>query len=287
MLKGVAMQKRLKPEEASAIEEFLAKGGDVERLPPEDRPEPPAAPLPERIHTPRPLSRKLPRARGGLPGTRSAPRSVSIRQLLEWAFRVERASVDFGPAADIVNPPRTVGMEFILIERARLGCQVDGGGRSNTHPDADTVASAVAALPEANGGRRMAIWIAELAREGAEPDWMPGARPRLEPVEMHINQFGQTPATADAAILGARGWQPTRRVSRKGRQHLDPVLYTPCHWPVRAETIAAARRRWLDWCMALLTLRTSFQVYGGLTAFRLTDEMPPVQPWRGRENTKC
>ena len=280
------MGKGITAAERAAIEAFERENG-VTRLTPEPRPAPPAAPLPERLHTPRPASRHMPRARGGMPGTRAAPRAVSIRQLLEWAFRVERASVDFGPAADIVNPPRTVGMEFILIERARLGCQVDGGGRSAIHPDADTVASAVAALPEANGGRRMAIWIAELAREGAEPDWMPGARPRLEPVEWFTNRHGRFPVTADAACLGARGWPAVRRVSRKGRLHLDPVLFTPCHWPVRAETLAAARRRWLDWCMALLTLRTSFQVYGGLTAFRLTDEMPPFQPWRGREYTRC
>lgn len=281
------MKNGLTEEEQQAITAFLASGGKVQNLTPAPRPAAPAVPLPARVHTPRQSSRQMPRAVASLPGTRAAPRAVSIRALLEWAFRVERASVDFGPAVDIVNPPRTVGMEFILIERARLGCQVDGGGRSSIHPDADTVASAVAALPESCGGQRMAIWIAELAREGAEPDWMPGARPRLEPVEMHINQHGSVPATADAALLGSSGWPAIKRVSRKGRIHLEPVLFTPCHWPVRAETIAAARRRWLEWCLALLALRTSFQVYGGLTAFRLTDEMPPHQPWKPRKGTRC
>lgn len=223
--------------------------------------------------------RRQGQARLRLPGSVGAPRAVSIRALLEWAFRDECASVEFGPAADIVNGKRAWGMEAVLIERAQLGCKPDGGGRSPSHPDADTVASAVAALPEARGGARMAIWLAELARAGAAPDWLPGATPRLLPVEWARNRWGDFARTAPAHTLGATGWPDVERKNRRGAVVREPVLYCPCAWAPSPARIAAARRGWLDWWGALLDLRGAFQVYGGLSAFVLTDEMPPLRPW--------
>ena len=61
------------------------------------------------------------------------------------------------------------GLEYVLIQRARLGCQVDGGRYkigSYTHADAEVVAAILAGMPDALGGKRMAIRVAELARAG-------------------------------------------------------------------------------------------------------------------------
>ena len=69
------------------------------------------------------------------------------------------------------------GLEYVLIQRARLGCKVDGGGRSSqsyTHQDAEVVAATLAGMPDSLGGKRMAIYVAELARAGMTPDWLPG-----------------------------------------------------------------------------------------------------------------
>ena len=63
---------------------------------------------------------------------------------------------------------------------------MDGGQHkmgSYTHADAEVVAAAVAGMPDSLGGIRMAIQVAELARAGMTPDWMPGVVPRCVPVE--------------------------------------------------------------------------------------------------------
>ena len=48
-----------------------------------------------------------------------------------------------------------------------------------THADAEVVAATVAGMPDSLGGKRMAIYVAELARAGMTPDWMPGVVPEL------------------------------------------------------------------------------------------------------------
>ena len=53
---------------------------------------------------------------------------------------------------------------------------------SYTHADAEVIAATVAGMPDSLGGKRMAISIAELARAGITPDWMPGIVPRCVPV---------------------------------------------------------------------------------------------------------
>jgi hypothetical protein len=90
------------------------------------------------------------------------------------------------------------GMEYVLIQRARLGCKVDGGGhksQSYTHEDAEIVAGTLAGMPDSFGGKRMAIYVAELARAGMTPDWMPGVVPRCVPVETKSNQHGERSTT--------------------------------------------------------------------------------------------
>jgi hypothetical protein len=80
------------------------------------------------------------------------------------------------------------------MQRAALGCQIDGGRYkrgSYTHEDAEVIAATVAGLPDSLGGIRMAISVAELARAGITPDWMPGAVPRCVPVDMKWNRHGE------------------------------------------------------------------------------------------------
>ncbi len=45
-------------------------------------------------------------------------------------------------------------------------------------------------LSESLGGKRMATRVAELARAGLTPDWMPGALPRCAPAIIRQNQHG-------------------------------------------------------------------------------------------------
>ena len=200
----------------------------------------------------------------------AAAREISILGLIEWAFQRECAQLDFDEMASTAGERPSVSPLWMLMQRHNLGCKVDGGGRSDPHPDADMVASALAALPEARGGRRMGIWIAELARAGLRPDWMPTAQTKCEPVEIHKGRHG---AYAKSEPCGQ-----IELVSR-GRKRLVELRWCPIRFTCTPDKIAAARRDYLRWWDALYDLRISFQRYGGLTAWRVSDAMPPRTPW--------
>ncbi|WP_026756684.1 hypothetical protein [Sediminimonas qiaohouensis] len=198
-------------------------------------------------------------------------RDIDIRGLLEWAFQRELVSLDFDELATVSGERPGIGTEYILMQRHNLGCAVDGGGSSEPHPDADVVASALAALPEARGGRRMALWIAALARSGRAPDWMPGAKPRCVPVEWSKNRHGWRAKSEPCGSVN---------VVSRGRLRTVEVRHCPVTYSPTAQQIASARRAYLQWWGALQELRVSFQMYGGLTSFRVTDGMPPRMPWK-------
>lgn len=206
------------------------------------------------------------------PARGMSPRTpVSIQALLEWAFQKERISLDFSDrnSADEFRP--NFGLEYVLMQEKLLGCRPDGGGRSDPHPDADTVASALIALPDVYGGRRMAIQIAELARDGLSPYWKPQAQMRCRPVEWRQSKHGTYAKTAALGEL---------RYEHRGRFRVFDVRCCPVKFIDTAADLARLRRGWLNWWDALRELRITFQAYGGLTAYQVTDQMPPRTPWR-------
>ena len=92
---------------------------------------------------------------------RGAPaRDISILGLIEWAFQRECASLDFDELASTAGERPQVSSLWVLAERRKIGGKIDGGGKTDRHPDADIVTSALAALPQARGGRAMAVTIA-------------------------------------------------------------------------------------------------------------------------------
>lgn len=116
----------------------------------------------------------------------------------------------------------------------------------------------------------MGIRIAELARAGLRPDWMEGAVTRCVPVEVQQHKHG---AFAKSEACGS-----VKVISRGKVRDVElrwcPVTYTPT-----AQQIASARRDYLLWWDALHELRFQFQMYLGLSAWRVTDDMPPRKPW--------
>jgi hypothetical protein len=211
------------------------------------------------------------------PDTISAPRTgkceVGVLQLIEWAFQREFASLDFDEVGRERGMLPSVGVEWIMMEQAKLGRRVDGGGRSDPHHDADIVASALAVLPEVYGGKRMAVQIAELARAGQHPDWMGNAQPTCEPMDWRNGKHGRYAQRELCREIGAR-W-PGDQVPGKSDGYWCPVVYTNT-----ARDVAAARRRYLAWYGALLELRHVFQIGCHLTSFVVTDRMPPQNPWK-------
>lgn len=69
-----------------------------------------------------------------------AKRTLGVQAALEWAFRVEKAQVDLPAPKDVIEEGFGFGLEYILMQRAALGCKIDGGQHkmgSYTHADAE------------------------------------------------------------------------------------------------------------------------------------------------------
>lgn len=200
-------------------------------------------------------------------------RQMTVVQLLEWAFRVECAEIETDPFAQIGGTAMPgVGTEYLMMQRAALGCvAIDTSrGRSRPHDDAEVVAAVVEALPAAHGGISMAIHVASLARAGRTPDWMKGAVTRVVPQDWRTNRSGRHPATA---VCGEAF------TMRAGRSVRHVVRYTPVTYTPTASQIASARRAYLDWWGALLDIQYRL-LCADLVAHDVTRVMPPLTPWR-------
>ena len=141
---------------------------------------------------------------------------------------------------------------------------------SYTHADAEVVAATLAGMPDSLGGKRMAIYVAELARAGMTPDWLPGAVPRCVPVETKSNQHGERASTI---VVG------TERVLSCGKWCSVEVLACPVTWRPHPEQIASARRGYEDWWQGLDWVRDGLEVGGMLKEVEVTATMPKKIPW--------
>lgn len=132
------------------------------------------------------------------------------------------------------------------------------------------IAATVAGMPDSLGGKRMAIRVAELARAGLTPDWMPGAVPRCLPVEVKRNQHGERATTV---VVG------TERVLSRGKWRTVDVLACPVTYVPHPQQIEAARRSYEDWWQALAWIRDGLIDGGMLREVEVTEAMPKVRPW--------
>jgi hypothetical protein len=217
--------------------------------------------------------RKL-HAQTGHSGSGRAQRRMSVQHALEWAFRIEHAQLELPEPTD---PERGhgfgFGLEYVLLQRAILGCKIDGGQHKlggYTHEDAEVIAATVAGMPDNLGGKRMAIRVAELARAGLTPDWMPAAVPRCVPVDMKRNQHGERASTV---VVG------TERILSRGKWRTVEVLACPVTFSPHPEQIEAARRAYDDWWRALGWIRDGLIAGGMLREIVLIGGLPKAQPW--------
>ena len=116
----------------------------------------------------------------------------------------------------------------------------------------------------------MAIRVAELARAGLTPDWMPGVVPRCVPVETRHNQHCELSTTVVVGI---------ERVLHRRRWRSVEVLACPVTWRPHPEQIASARRGYDDWRQALEWVRDGLEAGGILREVEVTAAMPKEQPW--------
>ena len=221
----------------------------------------------------------------GRTGGTKLKRALGVQAVLEWAFRVEKAQLELPQRRDIDEEGFGFGMEYILIQRALLGCKVDGGGHSSqsyTHQDAEIVAATLAGMPDSLGGKRMAIYVAELARAGMTPDWLPGVAPRCVPTLIKQNQHGSHVGTVVVGTERIRVRGPTAR----GTWKTIDILACPVTWRPHPEQIASARRGYEDWWQALDWVRDGLLAGGMLREVEVTTAMPKVRPWELRPSSR-
>jgi hypothetical protein len=204
---------------------------------------------------------------------------MTVQQALEWAFRTECAQLELPEPPD---PERGqgfgFGLEYVLMQRAALGCKIDGGQYKKgdyTHEDAEVIAAIVAGMPDDLGGKRMAVRLAELARAGMTPDWMPGAVPKCVPVDIKRNRHGER---AVSIVVGSE------RVLVKGKWRTVDLRACPVMFRPDARQIEAARRDYTEWWRALGWTKESLQIVGMLREVSVQDGMPPGQPWTKDQN---
>ncbi|NHQ76007.1 hypothetical protein HAT86_16290 [Roseovarius gahaiensis] len=198
---------------------------------------------------------------------------MTVQQALEWAFRTECAQLELPEPPD---PERDqgfgFGLEYVLMQRAALGCKIDGGRYKlgdYTHEDAEVIAATVAGMPDDLGGKRMAIRVAELARAGMTPDWMPGAVPRCVPVDMKRNRYGDRAVTV---VVG------NERVWSRGKWRTVEVRTCPVTYQPHPKQIEAARRGYCEWWKALFWLKKGLQVGEMLREVEVAEGMPKANP---------
>lgn len=213
--------------------------------------------------------------KGGTQSRHGRPKRVmTVQQALEWAFRTECAQLELPEPPDPKHGQRFgFGLEYVLMQRAALGCKIDGGRYKMgdySHEDAEVIAATVAGMPDDLGGKRMAIRVAELARAGLTPDWMPGAVPRCVPVDMKRNRYG------DRAVTEVVG---TERVLSRGKWRTVEVRACPVTYSPHPEQIEAARRAYGDWWKALEWIQEGLQVGEMLREIVVAEEMPRATPW--------
>lgn len=200
-------------------------------------------------------------------------RALGAQAALEWAFRIEKAQLELSAPQDLPDEGYGFGLEYVLFQRAALGCKIDGGQHKiggYTHEDAEVIAATVAGIPESLGGKRMAIRVAELARAGLTPDWLPGVVSRCVPVEVKRNQHGERATTVVVGI---------ERVLTHGKWRTVEVLACPVTFSPHPQQIEAARRGYDDWWQALDWVREGLIAGGILREVEVTAAMPRVRPW--------
>ena len=222
------------------------------------------------------FDRRFARMRGQPSAGRKPKRALGVQAALEWAFRIEKAQLELPPRQDADEESRGFGLEYVLMQRAVLGCKVDGGQHKMggyVHQDAEVIAASVAGLPDSLGGIRMALRVTELARAGMTPDWMPGAVPRCVPVDLKRNRHGDRAVSVvvdtERALISGK-W-------RDVEVRACPVMFRP-----HPEQIESAQRGYDDWWAALDWVRDGLVAGGILREVEVTGVMPKVKPWKNR-----
>lgn len=203
-------------------------------------------------------------------------RTLNVQQMLEWAFRSEGVSLDAPMHEEaLIGQGYGIGSSLRLIRRAELGCRIDGGGASGCHEDAEIVAAIVLHV---SAGLPMAFRVAEHARCGTTPDWMPDATPRVVPVD--LGSDGRRGPKPKSVVVG---YETT---VHRGRETVHEVRMCPISYYPSRHVIEAKRREYMEWCFALSEIAESLRSVGMLRDHEVSEWIPPREPWKKRRLTR-
>ncbi|MEO0485285.1 MAG: hypothetical protein AAF092_05180 [Pseudomonadota bacterium] len=191
-----------------------------------------------------------------------------MKETLEWAFSAEFAELDY---TDGLSPRRApLSAEARLLQQGNLGgVRIDTSpGRSAPSEDASLIADLVA--HEFSDRRDLGILVASMARACTTPPDTTDLEPRCVPREWVHNRFG--PRGKQAATN-----ETYLHHTRQGARHM-PVMWVPVTFENHPRKIAAMRRTYLNWYLALLGLRPLLQGLP-LRWIIVTNKLPPRAPW--------
>ncbi len=229
---------------------------------------------------------------------KKAPRRISIEALLIWTYRDQRAADEVAglhqseaEADGVAWSGRSGDGVAALMDRARLGCRIEGGAGKNTmtgwiHRDAEMVDSWVRAL-----GEDVARLVIRHAAVGLRPE-VP-ATPRLEPLRWGADGMGES-EPVPARMLGPPSvWERdakgrfhqgeghvgdgrlrVRRPWRRGGHYEVYVSWTPIVWRPSPNYVAGRRAVYGAWWEALAALR-ELLADAPLREHILTKDLPP------------
>ena len=154
-------------------------------------------------------------------------RAMSVQQALEWAFRVEKAQLELPERPDPEHGHGSgagFGLEYVLMQRAALGCKIDGGRYKMGATPTRMPRSSPPPSPGCPTASAASAWRSawELARAGLTPDWMPGAVPRCVPVRR------ETQSAWRAGNNHGRGYRAGS--DSRGKWRSVEVLACPVTW---------------------------------------------------------
>lgn len=193
---------------------------------------------------------------------------LGVKELLEWAYAVERVAASGGASGLLEAERQAAGlgraarsMTGALADQAALGARVSGGGGLGLcHEDADTIDHVVRRMLTPDE-RTLVIACAE-ARE--VPDWRPAARHRLEPRRRYT---------------GGKSWVPEVVTFVPGVAGRVPA-YCPIVESDAPREVARLRAIYECWHVALSVVRARLlQPSLRLRDHRVSAALPPWRPW--------
>lgn len=201
--------------------------------------------------------------------------AMSVLAALDWAFRRERVELELRRREPPEERGQGFGMEYVLIQRAKLGVSIDSFGPPNwggstPHEDAEVIAAILSGLPSDLGGSGMAVRVAEFARAGRTPPWQDKDGLRCVASALHQGRGGLRGVTE---VVGRGSYYQRGRV-RQYDMRVCPVEFVGDSR--RTDSLRAAYRAW--W-LAVVWLSHELRDCRMLRQVRVTPELPPSAPW--------